>query len=93
VATISRLLNIIGLFCKKALSKSLYSAKETHNFEEHTTCSHPIALLITLAPTNRVTILFGMFNPCLLMDINQSNFLKVQVAVTCEDANTTPFFI
>ena len=29
VATISRLLKIIGLFCKRALSKRLYSAKET----------------------------------------------------------------
>jgi len=51
VATI-RLLKIIGLFCKKSLLKSLYSAKETYNFKEPTNCSHPIALLITLAPTN-----------------------------------------
>ena len=29
VATISRLLQMIGLFCKRALSKRLYSAKET----------------------------------------------------------------
>jgi len=31
VATISRLLQIIGLFCKRALSDRLYSAKETCN--------------------------------------------------------------
>ena len=31
VATISRLLKIKGLFCKRALSKRLYSAKETCN--------------------------------------------------------------
>jgi len=32
VATISRLLKIIGLFCKRALLKRRYSAKETYNF-------------------------------------------------------------
>jgi len=30
VATIRRLLKIIGLFCKKALKKRQYSAKETY---------------------------------------------------------------
>ena len=34
VATISRLLKIIGLFCKIALLKRQYFAKETHNFKE-----------------------------------------------------------
>jgi len=34
VATISRLLKIIGLFCTRALEKRLYSAKETYNFKE-----------------------------------------------------------
>jgi len=42
VPTISRLLQIIGLFCKRALYKRRYSAKETYNFKEPTTCSHPI---------------------------------------------------
>jgi len=42
VATISRLLKIIGLFYKRALQKRLYSAKETYNFEEPTNRSHPI---------------------------------------------------
>ena len=42
VATISRLLKIIGLFCKRALLKRLYSAKETYDFKEPTNCSHPI---------------------------------------------------
>jgi len=37
VATSSRLLKIIGLFCKRALSKRRYSAKETYNFKEPTT--------------------------------------------------------
>ena len=32
VATINRLLEIIGLFGKRALQKRLYSAKETYDF-------------------------------------------------------------
>ena len=45
VATISRLLKIISLFCKWALYKKLYSAKETYNFQEPTSRSHhPIGL-------------------------------------------------
>jgi len=42
VATISRLLKIIGLFCKRALQKRRYSAKETYDFKEPTNRSHPI---------------------------------------------------
>jgi len=42
VATISRLLKITGLFCKKALQKRLYSANETYNSKEPTTRSHPL---------------------------------------------------
>jgi len=44
-ATISRLLKMIGLLCKRALQKSLYSAKETCHFKEPTNCSHPIVPL------------------------------------------------
>jgi len=40
-ASISRLLNI-GLFCKRALQKRRYSAKETYNLKEPTNRSHPI---------------------------------------------------
>jgi len=46
VATMSRLLKIIRLFCKRALQKSLYSAKETYNFKEPTSRSHPIFICI-----------------------------------------------
>jgi len=42
VASVSRLLKIIGLFCKRAPQKRLYSAKETYNFKEPTHGSHPI---------------------------------------------------
>jgi len=41
VATMSRLLQIIGLFCKRAVEKRLYSAKETYNFKEPSHRSHP----------------------------------------------------
>jgi len=34
---------MIGLFCKRALYKRLYSAKETYDFKEPTNQSHPIA--------------------------------------------------
>ena len=39
-----RLLQIIGLFCKRALPKRLYSEKETYNFKEPTNRSHPVDL-------------------------------------------------
>jgi len=47
VAPISRLLKVIGLFCKRALQKRRYSAKETYNFKEPTNRSHPIWLIHT----------------------------------------------
>jgi len=39
---ISRLLKTVGLFCKRALLKRLYSATETYNVKEPTNRSHPI---------------------------------------------------
>ena len=42
VATISRLLKIIVVFCKRALEKRLYFANETYDFKEFTNRSHPI---------------------------------------------------
>jgi len=44
VASISRLLKITGLFCKKALFKRLYSAQETYNLKEPTNRSHSMTL-------------------------------------------------
>ena len=44
VAKISRLLKIIGLFCKRALQKRQYSAKETYNFKAPTNRSHTISM-------------------------------------------------
>jgi len=43
VATIHRLVNIIGLFCKRALWKRIHSAKETYHFKEPTYRSAPIS--------------------------------------------------
>jgi len=42
VATTSRLLKIIGLFCKRTQPKRRYSAKETCNLKDPTNRSHPI---------------------------------------------------
>jgi len=41
VATISRLLKIIGLFCKRALQKIPIFSKDTYNLKEPTNHSHP----------------------------------------------------
>jgi len=44
VATVSRLLKTIGLFCKRTLQKRQYSAQETYNLKEPTNRSHPICI-------------------------------------------------
>ena len=46
VATSSILLKVIGLFYKRGLKKRLYSAKDTYNFMEPTTRSHPMPYLV-----------------------------------------------
>jgi len=43
VALVSRIHEIIGLLCKRALQKRRYSAKETCNFIDPTDRSHPIS--------------------------------------------------
>ena len=47
VASVSRLLKIVGLFCKRALWKRLNFSKETCNFKEPTHRSHPILTFVT----------------------------------------------
>ena len=42
VATISRIDQITGLFCKRALEKRGYSAIENYDFKEPTNRSHPV---------------------------------------------------
>ena len=45
VALVSSIDKIKGLFCKRALQKKQYFAKETYNFKEPTSRSHPISEL------------------------------------------------
>jgi len=47
VVLVGRIDKIIGLFCKRALLKRLYSAKETYNFIDPTDRSHPICVCHT----------------------------------------------
>ena len=47
MAEIRRLLQIIGLFCKRALLKRPYSANETYDFKEPSNRSHPIPTAYT----------------------------------------------
>ena len=46
VATISRLLKNVGLFCKRDLQKRPMFSKETYTFKEPTNRSHPIVLIV-----------------------------------------------
>jgi len=48
VALVSRIDKIMSLFCKRALQKRRYSAKETYNFIDPTDRSHPILYTIRL---------------------------------------------
>jgi len=50
VATISTLLQILGLLCKRDLWKRRYSAKETCHCKEPTNRSHPIVYRILIVP-------------------------------------------
>ena len=68
VATMSRLLKIMGLFCKRALQNRRYSAKETYNFKEPTNRSLPITQLMHLcvmsygvATISRLLKIIGLF--------------------------------
>ena len=71
VATTSRLLKIIGLFCERALSKRRYSAKETYHFKTPTHRSHPIANLNQIGCVCVSVFMFfgvvftGLFSGCI----------------------------
>jgi len=64
---ISRPLKIIGLSCKRALQKRLYSAKETYHFKEPTNRSHPqtrsllVSLLLSLTSTATYVSLYTLY--------------------------------
>ena len=59
----SKLLKIIGFFCKRALQKRLYSAKEAHIFKEPTSHSHPIRVIVwyEVATISRLLKLYVSF--------------------------------
>jgi len=63
VASISRLLKMIGLFCKRALLKRRYSAKETYHFKEPTHRSHPIVSWddASLTTAQNIVSFIGLF--------------------------------
>jgi len=50
VALVSRIDKIIGLFCKRALQKRRYSAKEIYHFIDPTDRSHPIVVCVPPPP-------------------------------------------
>ena len=56
LATISRLLRMIGLFCKRALLKRRYSSKENYNLKEPTNRSHPISVFNTTSTRKGVPV-------------------------------------
>ena len=57
----SRIYKIIGLFCKRALWKRQYSAKETYNLIDTTNRSQPI--VITVIPSLHLLYSFGFIFP------------------------------
>jgi len=69
VATISRLLQITSLFCKRALLKRVHPAKETYDFKEPTNRSHPIyvssrLLTLSIIDTVHISHLFDTARSC-----------------------------
>jgi len=68
VASTSRLLKIIGLFCKRALYKRLYSTKETYNFKEPTNRSHPIARQCAVGMRHDSFNICDMTHSCMCFD-------------------------
>jgi len=74
LATISRLLKITGLFCKRALSKRTYSAKETYNFKEPTNRSHPIDIWGVLEESTKHDVIYVMYE-LVTSYVNSSHFM------------------
>ena len=62
VATISRLLKIMGLFCRVLSLLWGSFAKETYNFKEPAICSHTIAIASRVAPAALPGVLDGEYN-------------------------------
>jgi len=67
VATISRLLKIIGLFCKRAPQKRLYSAKETYDLKEPELVATPYTTygVATISRLLKIISFFGRISSLL----------------------------
>ena len=65
VATISRMLKNIGLFCKRDLQKRPIFCKETYIFKHPTTRSHPIFMVMCVIEGK----LFSHGTQCVLFDV------------------------
>jgi len=63
VASVSRIDKIVGLFCKRALQKRQYSAKETYNFIDSTDRSHPIAVCLCTDLSTYLSSTYICMNP------------------------------
>ena len=64
MATISRLLQITGLFCRIYSLLQGSFAKETYDFKEFTNCSQPIVLCITHTPDTHhqnIVLFIGLY--------------------------------
>jgi len=64
VASISRLLKMLGLFCKRAQLKRRYSAKETYNCKEPTKHSLPITALYNTLQHNVIHVCVECVRVC-----------------------------
>ena len=105
VATMSRLLKIIGLFCKRVLLQRPNCAKETCNWKEPTNHSHPIDTIHHLANLSKALDLIPSLsihqnkdlhiNERNQQEISQSNHL-VKISNHCKTPMSKvlrPFFL
>jgi len=90
----SRLLKIIRLFCKRALQKKRYSAKETCIFEEPTSRSHP--RLRSYANVNEMLARSVCVRVCIFVYIYiPHSFMCMRVSMciyTCIDVSANVYF-
>ena len=89
VALVSSIDKMIGLFCKRALWKRQYSAKETYNLIDPTDCSHPIWVCCYMYAFERACkddIIFAYFETFAYFDmVHYSNVCEY--AVICIHLN------
>ena len=86
VASISRIDQIKGLFCKRDLQKRLHSAKETYNFIDPTNRSHPIAGSLTFQTIFAMSTLSATHCNTLQHTATHCNTLQLNTHLTDEIA-------